>query len=239
MNIVSAPIVATTSLSVLLHGAVVVALLAANGQSSPNEAVGQGLEIELISSITTSNQRETDVPRRQQATVRKNIESVVSEKKSKTSQAEVVTLLRSDKAFIAVDSDVDDFDVQQHDDESFEDEQIIQSSYENDSNAAVLQSTNASQKRHSILELLHSRISDNKKYPYMAQRQRREGITKIAFVLHPDGTIKNTRLINSSQTAVLDRAAISAVKGIEPFLIAQEYIDQAEEFQVDVVFDLL
>jgi protein TonB len=86
---------------------------------------------------------------------------------------------------------------------------------------------------------LHRHISDNKEYPYLARRQRREGIATIAFVLHPDGKIENTHLVTSSRAAALDRAALSAVKKIEPFTVAQDYLEHAEEFQVDIEFDLL
>jgi TonB family protein len=233
MNIASAPIIATTSLSVLLHGVVVVALLMGHGQTSPNEAVGQGLEIELISSITESEQHETDVPHKQQVAERKIIKDTVPEKQSNTSQPKVLTLLHGDAAI------VDDFDVQQPEAATHKDNSLVQIANENDSYSSVSRSTDARHDRHSILELLHSSISDNKKYPYLAQRQRREGITTIAFVLHPNGTIENTRLINSSQTGSLDRAALSAVKGIEPFIVAKKYLEQSKEFRIDVVFDLL
>ena len=233
MNTVSAPIVATTSLSVLLHGVVVVTLLAGYGQTSPNAAVGQGLEIELVSSIMASEQHETDVPHKQQVAERKDIKDTVPEKQNKTSQPKVLASLSGDITM------VDNFDVQRPDDTTHEDNSLVQIDNENDSYSSVLRSTDASHNRHSILELLHSSISNNKKYPYLAQRQRREGITTIAFVLHPDGTIENTRLINSSQTGSLDRAALSAVKGIEPFIVAKEYLDQSEEFRIDVIFDLL
>lgn len=233
MNTASAPIVATTSLSVLLHGAVAVAFLAGYGQTSPNAAVGQGLEIELVSSIMVAEQHETDVPHKQQVAERKNIKDTVPEKQNKISQPKVLASLSGDITM------VDNFDVQRPDDTAHEDNSLVQIDNENDSYSSVLRSTDANNNRHSILELLHSSISNNKKYPYLAQRQRREGITTVAFVLHPDGTIENTRLINSSQTGSLDRAALSAVKGIEPFIVAKEYLDQSEEFRIDVIFDLL
>ncbi len=110
---------------------------------------------------------------------------------------------------------------------------------DDNSKVSLERSTSASQQQHSILELLHSSISENKEYPYMARRQRREGVSTVAFIPHPDGTIENTHLIHSSQTVSLDRAALSAVRLIEPFEAAQEYLDHAEEFQVEVVFNLL
>ena len=101
------------------------------------------------------------------------------------------------------------------------------------------QATNASRQQHAILELLHRSISDKKEYPYLARRQRREGVATVAFVLHPDGKIENARLVSSSRAMVLDRAALSAVKHIEPFIVARDYLEQSEEFQVDIEFELL
>ena len=63
MSIVIAPIAATTSLSILLHGTVVVALLALHSQTNLNEAVGKSIEIELVSSFVIADQHETDMSR--------------------------------------------------------------------------------------------------------------------------------------------------------------------------------
>ena len=90
-----------------------------------------------------------------------------------------------------------------------------------------------------LLKLLHSRISDKKQYPYFAKRQRREGVATVSFVLHPNGDIEDARLVNSSHTELLDRAALSAVEKIEPFEAARDYLETAETFKIDVVFELL
>ena len=89
-----------------------------------------------------------------------------------------------------------------------------------------------------MLELLHDAISDHKRYPYLARRQRREGTAQIEFVLHPDGRIDNTALLESSRSQVLDRAALSAVADIAPFKPAEQYLSQAQTFRIDVVFRL-
>ena len=90
-----------------------------------------------------------------------------------------------------------------------------------------------------LIELLHSRISDKKLYPYFAKRQRREGVATVSFVLHPNGDIEDARLVNSSRTDMLDRAALTAVEKIEPFEAAQDYLETAKTFNIDVVFELL
>jgi TonB family protein len=100
-------------------------------------------------------------------------------------------------------------------------------------------STDASTQAVSIIELLHTKISEHKQYPYMAKRQRREGVARVAFVLHPDGSINDARLVHSSRTRTLDKAALEAVQGIEPFIPAKDYLHQPEAFQVDVVFNMI
>jgi len=45
--------------------------------------------------------------------------------------------------------------------------------------------------------------------------------------------------VTSSRTSVLDHAALTAVQRIAPFIPAQDYLDHAEVFSIDVVFDLL
>ena len=73
----------------------------------------------------------------------------------------------------------------------------------------------------------------------MERRERSEGVARIVFVLLPDGSIDDTRLVHSSRTRSLDKAAMKAVKSIEPFGRAKDYLDQPEAFQVDVVFNVL
>ena len=235
MNIAVSPIATTTSLSVLLHGVAVVVLLVINNQSTSDvQAVGRGLDVELISSIITAEQLETDIPVKQKV-VFKDAAAVSTEAGralNKLSAAPVISSL-SENGQVVEDEAVEQgrLDVvAKHN---------VQDTFESDSVMPVLQSTNANAQRHSILELLHSRISSNKEYPYLARRHRREGIATVAFVLHPDGRIENTHMISSSQVVSLDRAAVSAVNSIQPFVVAKDYLQQAKEFHVDVVFNLL
>ena len=248
MDTATGPIVTTTLLSALLHGAVVAGLLAVNSQASPELAVGKGLDIELISSVTVAEQNETELPdllRRGQ--LHELAQQDIRMQTVDDAGAQIVTALNSKNRVVVIESMdkkiieplSEKYEPEKTDSEKSEPEVKQQSISEKDSNASVTQSTNASQQRHSILELLHSSISDKKSYPYLARRQRREGTTTVAFVLHPDGTIENAQLINSSRTVALDRAALSAVKDIEPFEVAQKYLEKAEEFRVDVVFNLL
>lgn len=256
MDTTAKPIVATTSLSCLLHGVAFAGLLLVFDQiTTPDEGVGRGVEIELISSALVSDQQEADVPRRSEtkreakpdtpsetlvhATQKKFAENTLTSPVSTQTVSVIESVI--DSVAEPVDTAVvDQSSVEQNNTEQQYDIQQNQlSTDESVSTAHTAQSTNASQQQHTILELLHRRISDHKEYPYLARRQRREGVATVAFVLHPDGTVENARLVSSSRAAALDRAALSAVKRIEPFKVAQEYLEQSEAFQVDVRFDLL
>ncbi|MFV9615337.1 MAG: TonB family protein [Gammaproteobacteria bacterium] len=252
METTAKPIVATTSLSFLLHGVVFAGLLLAFDQvTAPDGGVGRGVEIELISSVLISDQQEADVPHRpemkSEAKPDSSSETMTHAEQKKfaentlTSPVSTHTIPVIDPVTEPVDkAAVDQSSVMQNSaEQNYNIQQKQLSADESESAADTAQSTNASQQQHAILELLHRRISDNKEYPYLARRQRREGVARVAFVLHPDGKIENTHLVTSSRAAALDRAALTAVKQIEPFTLAQEYLDHAEEFQVDIKFDLL
>lgn len=242
---VTRPIAATTSLSILLHGAVFVVLVLVYEQAV---STGQGLDIELIRSTMISSHQETELPRKNDSVTNENLQAVPDRPSASTTetlaekaqkkvhfQPLLTSLNSSSKVAEAVDTA--DSAKRNNITQDAEQEQAVVN--EGKSVAQLVQSTNATQQQHSILELLHSRISDNKEYPYIARRQRREGIATVGFVLHPNGSIENARLVTSSNAGALDRAALSAVKRIEPFKPAKDYLNQSEEFRIDVVFNLL
>jgi protein TonB len=231
------PIAATTSLSLLIHGVAFAGLLLVYGQlTTLDEGVGRGVEIQLISSVLVSDQQEADVPRKQQEKPGVSSEPPIHAAQKKNPEKILTSPVSTQTVAETVDTDLDE---QNSAEQQYDIQHGQLSADETESTANTAQATNASQQRHSMLELLHRRISDNKEYPYMARRQRREGVATVAFMLHPDGKIENTHLVTSSHAAALDRAALSAVKHIEPFTAAREYLEHAEEFKIDVVFNLL
>ena len=221
MNPAIRPISVSTAFSLLLHAAMAVAILQTRDVM---QATGKGLEIELVSSITTSNQAETE-----QASIK---EASASEHNRSTEQPQ-----RQHRHALTGSIDANEKPVIQ---ELAKVTSSDSDALESDSGEqAVSRSTNATMHNNSIIDLLHTKISEHKQYPYMARRQRREGIARIEFVLHPDGSIDDAHLVNSSRTRSLDKAAMKAVKSIEPFRHAKDYLDQPEAFQVDVVFNVL
>lgn len=235
MEAATKPIVTTTSLSFLLHAVAIAGVLLVYEQvATVEEGVGHGVEVQLISSVRVSDQQEAEMPRKQEAALEAPSESKMHAAEKKFAE-ELLTSVNNTHTVVA-EEPVEDIHMTEQQYDVNKDMLRVE---ETGGLAFAAQSTNASQKQHTILELLHRRISDNKEYPYLARRQRREGVATVAFVLHPDGRIENAHLVTSSRAVSLDRAALSAVKHIEPFVAAHEYLEKSEQFQVDIEFDLL
>jgi TonB family protein len=222
MNHILSPIAFTTILSLALHAFMLAVVLSVQ---KPIQSTGKGLEIELVSSTHVSNQRETEQAASQAVATSQQDQAdetpksdrvIASKKKEQVKRPQPDTLARNTAPASTVESSDDGAD-----------------------SKVINRSTNASMQDVSIIELLHTKISEHKQYPYMAKRQRREGVARVEFVLHPDGTINDMKLVNSSRVRVLDKAALEAVRGIEPFEPAKVYLHQPEAFQVDVVFNMI
>ena len=221
MNTEFSPISFSTAFSLLLHAVFAVAIMQTQDVI---QATGKGIEIELVSSSYISQQVETEQaanraasmsqtlkPARQQEVNNENTPTEYNEASRETATKQLAETSASALGSIEDDS----------------------------GEKTISRSTNAAMHNSAIIELLHSKISEHKQYPYMARRQRREGIARVEFVLYPDGSIDEAHLVNSSRTRSLDNAAIKAVESIEPFLFAKDYLQQPEAFQVDVVFKVL
>lgn len=221
MNTEFSPISFSTAFSLLLHAVFAVAIVQTQDVM---QATGKGIEIELVSSSYISQQLETEQAANKAASVPQQQQPAAQrETHNKNSPAENIEARQEDttRQLAKVPASVSN-------------------SIDNDSGEkAVTRSTDTARNYSTIIELLHSKISEHKQYPYMARRQRREGVARVEFVLYPDGSIDEAHLVNSSRTRSLDNAAIKAVESIEPFLFARDYLQQPEAFQVDVVFNVL
>ena len=220
MDSVPNPIVFTTVLSLVLHAAL---LTVVSPLEDSVHATGQGLAIELVSSTHVSNQRETEQAASKQAS------ASLPPQRDEISKSDDVPVTRHKQQMRQPTETVA---------HAAEATQVI-SDDEGSRNKTVTRSTNASNQQLSIIELLHTKISEHKQYPYLAKRQRREGIATVEFVLSPDGSIGDTRLVRSSRVRMLDKAALEAVRRIEPFEPARDHLHQPEAFQVDVVFNII
>ncbi len=89
-----------------------------------------------------------------------------------------------------------------------------------------------------LIALLHAAIQKAQRYPASAQELAREGRATVSFVLAVNGEVSDLRLIHSSGTGSLDHAALAAVADAAPFGHVSNYLTEAREYQVDVVFEL-
>lgn len=222
MSAAYTPVTFSTAFSLALH-AVLIAVIFLS-QPDVMQAAGGGIEIELVSSSYSANQ---DQAERAASRTNASLPSVpAAEPQPRNAMTtETVTRHAQPLAVEQVTGDVPASETQSIDRDS--------------GDKVITASTRSSAHNATIIELLHSSISRHKQYPYLAIRQRREGVARVEFVLHPDGAINDTRLVQSSRTRMLDKAALDAVKRIEPFRLAKDYLDKPEAFQVDVVFNVM
>ncbi|MBT8130245.1 MAG: energy transducer TonB [Gammaproteobacteria bacterium] len=220
MNTEARPISISTAFSLALHAALLFALWQTQDVM---RAAGEGVEIELVSSEYIAADTETEKAARQNGiTSEKSItdelrarERISPADRDKVRETSVTDRLRgnSSQASTTVNEDTGD--------------------------KVITRSTNTANYTRSIIDLLHTKISEHKQYPYLAKRQRREGTARVEFMLYPDGRIDAARLLRSSKTRSLDKAALNAVESIEPFSYARDYLERPETFQVDVVFNVM
>ncbi len=222
MNVELRSISVSTVFSLCLHLLLAVAILQTQELM---QATGPGLAIELVSSTHVSKENETEQAAHQQAPV---------QPEPRTAELPEMTGLQSPAKPRNENQLAKALQTPQNDARS-----VPESLDRHPGDQLSTRSTKAAGQHSTIIELLHTRISEHKQYPYLARRQRREGVATIEFVLHPDGTVANARLVHSSRTSSLDKAALDAVRRIEPFRPAREFIDRPEAYRVDVVFNVL
>ena len=86
--------------------------------------------------------------------------------------------------------------------------------------------------------LLYNEINKNRHYPNSALRLQREGTVQVTFKLLENGDINNLIVENSSGFNSLDKAAMIAVKNIQPFYAAKRHLQVPHDFTVDIIFQL-
>lgn len=104
--------------------------------------------------------------------------------------------------------------------------------------AAKPQITTPGQPVSALVALIHTAIQKQQHYPDSALEMEREGRITLMFTLFTDGTIDHLHIVKSSGTESLDQAAIAAVNHAVPFKGTEKYLHTAQNYQVDVVFEL-
>jgi len=67
-----------------------------------------------------------------------------------------------------------------------------------------------------VLGTIKRKIEAHKTYPLVAKKQFWQGISQVRFELHQNGSLKYVQLVQSSGHALLDEAALTAVKQAQP-----------------------
>lgn len=88
-----------------------------------------------------------------------------------------------------------------------------------------------------LIILLGKALAKHLVYPKIAVDFKLRGMSFVGFVLHPDGTLSNVQLIQSSKAGVLDDEAIAAVSAISPVKNVNEYVDKPKKLVVGIIFD--
>ncbi len=104
--------------------------------------------------------------------------------------------------------------------------------------AANQNSVSQGEHAQTLVALLHDAIARKQQYPATALEMQRQGRVTVAFYLYQNGNVANVRMITSSGTASLDKAALQAVHDAAPFHELLSYIKHAEEYQIDIAFEL-
>lgn len=96
----------------------------------------------------------------------------------------------------------------------------------------------AGKRNDELVAFLHAAIQARQRYPIAALQMERHGRVSVRFVLYQNGSISHLRIAKSSGTASLDEAAITAVNDAAPFTDAKNKLKNAQEYSIDVVFEL-
>lgn len=83
--------------------------------------------------------------------------------------------------------------------------------------AAPVETTGNYETSSDYFEMVRLRIERYKQYPLSARTRQIEGRTTVRFVITPEGRILDLKVIKHSRSAILDRAAVNAIKKSAPF----------------------
>jgi len=87
------------------------------------------------------------------------------------------------------------------------------------------------------LRQLRSQIEETIKYPSAARRRRLAGTVLVELVVRPSGEIEHVAVVGSSRYALLDNAAIDAIRALHPLPFPAELPRRPLRVQLPIVFD--
>jgi protein TonB len=88
------------------------------------------------------------------------------------------------------------------------------------------------------LARFRQRIQEAVVYPLAARRRGLAGRVEVELVLEPSGRIRDVAVVSSSSHAILDEAAVEAVRSLEPQPLPEQPKRQTLRVRLPVVFQL-
>ena len=200
----------------VVHGIVLLYQQSDPGDAPVNQLASVTVQVELVSGPTQSNDPQPLTPRN-------DIEEVIAVKSSRSLHSvEKNPQQKQDMSKAAVRPVVTDADEV--------------SDYVNPQQGQ--QYSNSGNRADQLGKFVYEAINRQKHYPYVARKQRREGMVRLNFIMHPDGQVTDIAIVQSSQYDILDKAARRAVEAISPFQLAAEYLSMQHKYNVDIDFRL-
>lgn len=89
-----------------------------------------------------------------------------------------------------------------------------------------------------IESLIRARLAEHFVYPRMAQQQGWQGEVLLAFRVGVDGSISHIEIVNSSGHAILDEAALDAIRRIERIEFTGIVLRRMLELRMPVIYHL-
>lgn len=87
-----------------------------------------------------------------------------------------------------------------------------------------------------LIKLLARELSSHLIYPKIAADFKVHGTAYVGFTLHPDGSISDVRLMQTSKASVLDQASVAAVTAMLPGAEVGKYLKAPKFLVVGIIF---
>jgi protein TonB len=103
---------------------------------------------------------------------------------------------------------------------------------------AIGHSGNSEAEYRAYLGLVRQRILGALRYPAGARQQGLTGTVQLEILVQATGAISDVKIVSTSSHAVLDKAALEAVRSVTPIGFPPGLAPRALRARIPVVFDL-
>jgi TonB family protein len=87
-----------------------------------------------------------------------------------------------------------------------------------------------------LLKLLHEATTAKLVYPKISIDFNQSGVALVGFVLSPNGSVSNIKLMKSSGYELLDEAAMAAIKAISPVRHIEQFLQKPRFIAAHIAF---